>query len=239
MSAVVIRFSRFVMSTLNSITVEGLEVFDSLRERGGRGLLTFSNHVSYFDDPLLVANFGQTDYNRVRWVAADALNFFGSAPTSWLFTAGKAVPVVRGGGVEQPGLHFVSERLRKGEWVHIFPEGTRTRDPRGLMGPHFRPGIGWLMAEARPIALPFYHHGMHRVLPVGARLPRCANTVRVVFGSPIDCERLSSSTATTKGPRLWAELTEHARAALTRLESQVHPDAVPALGDAAGLSRRV
>jgi len=28
------------------------------------------------------------------------------------------------------------------------------------------------MAKARLIALPFYHHGMHEVLPVGAKLPR-------------------------------------------------------------------
>jgi monolysocardiolipin acyltransferase len=237
MSVLVMRFSRFVLSTLNSLSIERLENFESLRERGGRGLLSFSNHVSYFDDPLIVAHFGEKDYGRIRWVAADARNFFGSAPSSWLFTAGKAVPIVRGAGADQPGLDFLMERLRDGEWVHIFPEGTRTRDPRALMAADFRPGIGRLIAEARPIALPFYHHGMHQILPVGARLPRRGKTVRVVFGAPIDCEDLLDRRASTPGPRLWAELTDHAREALSELEAQVHPDAGATLSDAASATR--
>ena len=43
------------------------------------------------------------------------------------------------------------------------------------------------MAKARLIALPFYHHGMHEVLPVGAGLPRRGRTVRIIFGEAFDC----------------------------------------------------
>jgi monolysocardiolipin acyltransferase len=188
-------------------------------DRGGRGLLTFSNHVSLFDDPLLPCNFGLPRYSDVRWVGADAINFFGSAPKAWLFTAGKAVPLVRGAGLDQPGFHFLRDRLRDGAWVHMFPEGGRTRDPEARMRPLLRPGIGHLMAEARPIALPFYHYGMHRVLPVGARLPRRGNTVRVVFGHPIDCEQEVAKERTTR------TLTTLAHEALTQLEAAVHPAA--------------
>lgn len=220
MAAVVIRLSRFIMTRLNRLEVEGGERFESLKGRNGRGLLTFSNHVSLFDDPLLVCNFGLPRYRDVRWVAADALNFFGSPWKAWLFTAGKSVPIVRGAGLEQPGLRFLRERLREGEWVHIFPEGGRTRDPAGLMAGSFKSGIGLLMEETRPLALPFYHHGMHEVLPVGARLPRRGNVVRVVFGKPIDCAEEAAPAEGLPPAEAW---TRRAYSALSQLELAVHP----------------
>lgn len=228
----VIRLSRFIMNTLNTLTIERLEVLHSLRERDGRGLLTFSNHVSLFDDPLLISNFNVTRYDDVRWVAADAINFFGSPFKAWLFTAGKAVPIARGSGLNQPGLAFVRDRLAEGAWVHIFPEGGRTRDPRALMTHPVKTGIGRLMAEAQPIALPFYHYGMHEVLPVGARLPRRGKSVRLVFGDPVDCSRAyirevapALEAGGAAGPPLWEALAERAYDALHRLETAVHPAA--------------
>jgi len=68
------------------------------------------------------------DYDEVRWGAADALNFFGDALRGVLFSAGRCVPVVRGWGESQPGVVFLRDRLRDGDWVHLFPEGGRTRE---------------------------------------------------------------------------------------------------------------
>ena len=222
MAFAVIRLSRFIMGRMNRLEIEGGERFDELRDRGGRGLLTFSNHVSMFDDPLLPCNLGLPQYSKVRWVAADALNFFGSPWKAWLFTAGKAVPIVRGAGVDQPGLRYLLERLKEGEWVHIFPEGKRTRKPVGLMADELKSGIGMLMAEALPIALPFYHYGMHEVLPVGSLRPRRGKRVRLVFGEAIDCAELADGQAGKRVPSL---MTKAALDALQALERRVHPDA--------------
>ena len=68
-----------------------------------------------------------------------------------------------------------------GEWVHIFPEGGRTRRQEGRLKTPFKRGIGRLIDEAQPILLPFYHFGMHEVMPVGRWLPRIGKTVKVQF----------------------------------------------------------
>lgn len=219
----VITTSRFIMRVMNRLDIEGSEHLDAVRERGGRGLLTFSNHVSLFDDPMLTSNFVRMPYQRVRWVGADALNFFGTPFKAWLFTAGKAAPIIRGGGIEQPGMHLLRERLAAGDWVHMFPEGGRTRDPEARMMTDFKSGIGWLIADARPIALPFYHYGMHKVLPVGATRPRSGHRVRVVFGEALDGNDMLAQAGELHGPPLWQALTDQTREVLTSMERRIHP----------------
>ncbi len=129
---------------------------------------------------------------------------------------------MRGAGMDQPGLRFLLERLKEGRWVHIFPEGKRTRKPVGRMADELKSGIGMLMAEALPVALPFYHYGMHKVLPVGSLRPRRGKRVRLVFGEPIDCAALAKGQAGKRVPSL---MTKAALDALLALERRVHPDA--------------
>jgi len=243
-AALVIRTSKFVMTRMNTLEIEGMERFEQLRQDRGRGLLTYSNHVSLFDDPILVSNFSLPRYEEIRWTATDAINFFGSRPMAWLFTVGKGVPIVRGAGINQLGFHFLRDRLAEGAWVQIFPEGGRTRNPQALMAESFKSGIGRLMAEARPLVLPWYHYGMHEVLPVGAKLPRRGHTVRVVFGEPLDCDdayvRETAERAgdpALSGPPLWEALAAAAHDALRRLELEVHPTAGRSAGQSAARPR--
>ena len=85
------------------------------------------------------------------------------------------LPVERGAGLDQFGMQLAQSRLAAGEWVHLFPEGTRSRD--GRMQP-VRKGVGWLVASAAaagsppPLVLPFVHSGMEHILPKGAALPK-------------------------------------------------------------------
>jgi hypothetical protein len=73
------------------------------------------------------------------------------------------------------------------------------------------------MARAQPLALPFYHYGMHEVLGVGAKVPARGKTVRVLFGDPIDCRR---EVAKERDAR---SLTAIAYEALTDLQQALHP----------------
>jgi 1-acyl-sn-glycerol-3-phosphate acyltransferase len=112
----------------------------------------------------------------------------------------------------------------------MFPEGGRTRDPEAKLAPGFKPGVGWLIAQAHPIALPFYHVGMQGILPVSGTRPRSGHRVRVIFGEPIDCDsewtddvcrrRLGDR---TEGPRLWDAVADELHDVLAEMERTAHP----------------
>lgn len=55
----------------------------------------------------------------------------------------QVLPVERGAGLSQYGMRVAQSRLSAGDWVHIFPEGTRSRT--GKMGPVRC--AGWLCAS--------------------------------------------------------------------------------------------
>lgn len=179
---------RGLMQVLNTLEIHHGERLYEAQHRAreeGRGLLTFSNHVSLFDDPWLMACLCRPWWDDVRWIATDALNFFDHPLTAWFFGAGKGVPIVRGAGVDQPGMRFLAERLRAGEWVHVFPEGTRSREPERVLTP-LKSGLANLVRDGRPLLLPFHHRGMEKVLPIGARWPRVGQVVSVRFGRVTD-----------------------------------------------------
>lgn len=245
--ALVVRLSQLVMQGLNSVTFEGRERWDALfgeagaswSREGGRGLLSVSNHVSLFDDPLLISNLGATSYADVRWIAADHKNFFGSNLKGLIFSAGKCVPLIRGDGLDQPGFDFLRERLKEGDWVHLFPEGGRTRREAGLLKRPLKVGVGRLIYEASPVVMPFYHYGMHEVMPVGAVLPRRGHHVKVRFGSSsvIDDswwvaryadEGLDTSREPMDERASWAVATRWVERQLLELERQVNPLATDA-----------
>lgn len=209
----VVLSSRWLTTAGNHVDWSGQERFHEARARG-RGLLTFSNHTCLFDDPWLTACLTPPRWEDVRWIAADALNFFGTPAKAALFNAGRCVPVVRGAGRDQPGMHFLAERLDAGDWVHIFPEGGRSREVDSVLQTPLKAGLAQMIQATSPLVLPFFHLGMHEVLPIGARVPRLGRRIRVAFGHVTDAaEGLAS--------RPIEEITGWAEDALRTLQAQV------------------
>lgn len=155
-------------------------------------LITFSNHISCIDDPilwgtLLPFNYYSTNTDSVRWSAAAVDICFSKPWHSTFFSLGKTFPIIRGIGLNQPAMEFAFALLKHNQWLHLFPEGRVMRDEKQQKisnlerGYKFKWGISKLIldylksdvanhdlnSEKQIRILPFYHLGLDDILPIG------------------------------------------------------------------------
>ncbi|CAA6663440.1 unnamed protein product [Spirodela intermedia] len=154
------------MHGLNHIQIYGLEKFHSalLRRPKGKALLTQS--CCSVDDPFVIASLlppsVMLDARNVRWTLCATDRCFRNPTLSTFFSCCKVLPVSRGDGVYQKGMDMALSKLNNGGWVHIFPEGSRSRDGGRTMASSKR-GVG---------SHPLVHTGMQEIMPIGSCLPR-------------------------------------------------------------------
>lgn len=229
--------SRVFMHGLNRTVVHGQEHLEAaLRRDPSQGLVTVANHSAALDDPLVTAAMlplsTLSQPRHLRWTLCASDRCFTNPVASAFFRTVKVLPVERGAGLVQPGMAAAEQLLRQGQWVHIFPEGTRRRSD-DLSQAQTKPGVGRLIAAAAgvslqepslavplpvsggtpsvasappsvpPLVLPFVHVGMDLVQPRGQPIPGAGKTVHVLVGPPIDVRDL---------------LTQHGEQALTDRE---------------------
>ncbi|KAG2448338.1 hypothetical protein HYH02_006920 [Chlamydomonas schloesseri] len=226
--------ARAYMTGLNSTSVEGGGHLAAALERpAGQALITVCNHVAALDDPLVVsallpeAALQQPD--KLRWTLCASDRCFRYAALVPLFRAAKVLPVVRGGGLAQPGMAAAESRLAAGDWVHIFPEGTRS--PDGVTLGAVRKGVGRLVASVPeeappPLVVPFVHRGMEGVLPRGAVLPATGQKIDVMVGEPIPVADLLAAARAEAWPAdrlhtaVAARVSHHLRDLTARLDAR-------------------
>lgn len=147
------------------------------------GGLMLSNHQSNLD-PVLI---GLACDRRLNYVARKTL--FRFAPFRWLINSLDAIPIDREGlGFE--GLKETLRRLKRGELVLLFPEGTRT--PDGLVHA-IKPGFCAVARRAGVPVVPVALDGAFDAWPRHCRRPRTA-VIHLDFGDPIgpaEIERMS------------------------------------------------
>ena len=156
-----------VLGFLSGWQVRGL---DELPLEGG--LVIASNHISFWDPPLIGAAIPRESY----FLAKEEL--FQTPVLGPLIRSVNAIPIRRG-AADLQGLRRAIDALRRGAAVLLFPEGSRMRD--GELHPA-RPGVGLMAVNAEvPIAPCFISGSNHpgRWWHRGAR-------VRIRFGSARD-----------------------------------------------------
>lgn len=185
------------MHGLNTVQIYGADkLHQALQHRpSNKPLITVSNHVASLDDPLVIAALIPPsvllDAQNLRWTLCASDRCFRNSVTSAFFKHVKVLPLARGEGIYQKGMDIAIAKLNRGGWVHIFPEGSRSRDGGKTVGSAKR-GIGRLVLDADnvPIVVPFVHTGMQDIMPIGAKFPRIGKTVTVLVGDPVEFDDL-------------------------------------------------
>jgi 1-acyl-sn-glycerol-3-phosphate acyltransferase len=133
-----------------------------------------ANHQSYLDPPLIGAGCPR----RINYLAR--IGLFRFAPFAWLIRSFDAIPIDQeSGGLA--GLKETLRRLKRGEAVLLFPEGSRS--PDGQIQP-FEPGFTALAYRSRAAIVPTAIEGAFDAWPRYRRFPR-PGVVHVHFGAPV------------------------------------------------------
>lgn len=151
-------------------------------------LLIAVNHSSFFDPPLA----GICSRRGVYYLARKTLlkwPFFGP-----LFPAMNVIPVERDGN-DMSALREVIKKVKEGNAVLLFPEGTRSLD--GDLQPA-RAGIGLVIAKTGAPVLPMRIFGAYEAFPKNARRFQLSQ-ISVVIGEPIhfSAEEISNTSRET------------------------------------------
>jgi 1-acyl-sn-glycerol-3-phosphate acyltransferase len=141
-------------------------------------LIIAVNHSSFFDPPLA----GICSRRGVYYLARKTLlkwPFFGP-----LFPAMNVIPVERDGN-DMSALREVIKKIKEGNAVVLFPEGTRSLD--GRLQPA-RAGIGLVIAKTGAPVLPMRIFGAYEAFPKNAKGFR-STQITVVVGETIHFTR--------------------------------------------------
>ncbi len=137
-----------------------------------------SNHVSNLDPFLVGSGFSR----RLSYLAKEEL-FKGKVRSFFLYKVG-AFPIKRGAS-DLGAIKEVFRRLKLGEPILLFPEGTRTLDASKRK---IQAGVGLIALKSQLPVVPVFIDGSEKVLPPGAkRLIRHNVTIR--FGKPLKFSR--------------------------------------------------
>lgn len=166
---------------------------DNLPKQGP--VLLVANHASYLDPPLV----GMGVAREVDFLAQAGLATFG--PLRWWLSQ-VGVTLINRDAPSKEAMRLLSNYLRSGDVVGIFPEGTRSRD--GSIGP-FKSGVDFLVRRGKATVVPVGIDGSFRAFPRKAWIPRPRKVV-VRYGEPWTAEQVMAEGGVEALRRRVAEL---------------------------------
>lgn len=165
-----------------------------------------SNHASFLDPPFV----GTGVWRRVNFVAKEEL--FNKPWKKFILTRWKAMPIRRE-QLDKAALRTILDKLKAGEAVGLFPEGTRSPDENLLPG---KPGIGMVVSMGKAPVVPVYIKGSWRTLgKVHTRLR--PTPIALVYGKPIDFAGLEGG----RGHERYQMISERIMAEIEKLKNEL------------------
>jgi len=137
------------------------------------GVLIAANHASYLDIPILGCGLPR----RASYMGR--MDLF-PGPVGRLMQYLGWIPIRRA-RVDRGGFEDAIARIKAGEAVVMYPEGSRTEDGRLQPG---KPGVGMIVAATGCPVIPAHLAGTFDALPPGARWIRL-RPIRVTLGEPM------------------------------------------------------
>ena len=138
------------------------------------GAMLLANHQSHIDPPAI----GSVVRRKMNFLARKTLF---KPPLSWHIAALDAIPLDQE-GISLSGIKETLRRLRNGEAIVIFPEGSRTWD--GEMQP-LMPGFCLLARRCRVPLVPVGIAGAYEAWRRGTASPKLFGAIHIQFGPPL------------------------------------------------------
>jgi 1-acyl-sn-glycerol-3-phosphate acyltransferase len=217
--------SRFLVLVFSKVWFRvRCEGADKLPKDGG--VLLVANHSSYLDP-------GMVGITATRWVGFLAQAGLASlAPCRWWLSQ-VGVTLIDRDAPSKQAMRLISDCLKAGEVVGLFPEGTRSTD--GSVA-EFKGGVEFLVRRTKTTVVPIGIDGSHRAFPRGAWFPRPRKIV-VRYGEPWSAEQvlaeggaeaLRQKVAELAGQPLVEKAPEASEMASVQAESSDNRENVPA-----------
>jgi 1-acyl-sn-glycerol-3-phosphate acyltransferase len=169
------------------------------------GFILASNHSSYLDPPIL----GSMTWRRLNFLARDTL--FSTPFKKFVLEQCNSIPVRRE-QLDKSVLNVVLGKIKSGEPMVIFPEGTRSPDGEVLP---CKPGIGLIISLAKAPVIPIYIKNAYRTLGKehkGFRFTKLTLNI----GEPIDMSGL-----TGKGHERYEKMAAMIELELKKLKEEI------------------
>ena len=136
------------------------------------GAIVAANHTSYLDPPIVACAYNSP----ISFLARKSLfRSFGA----WLYPRLNAVSIDRE-HADLQSMKTILRKLKNGERILMFPEGTRSADGRLQEA---KAGIGMLVAKSGVPVQPVRIFGAHESWPKGGKFR--PHRIQVVIGDPV------------------------------------------------------
>jgi len=186
------RFVRFFSDVSNMV------FFERPQKNGGA-----VHHVDAYASAL-ARRIAAEDFERLEAAASAE----GADLETWLGSFVTPGEPERLAALNQVGMIEAIARIRTGDWLHFFPEGTRSRTLR-LREP--KKGVGKVIYHCPDaLILPLCFYGMHDVLPIKSAVPRVGKRVAVTIGEPVPASAFAPLRELAPTPETFQSVVEAA-----------------------------